>query len=355
MEQIERLDPFIGAWAHPHQIEAKESQFETHDPRGHGRFRTSVRPCSGARRDPAGDTRNTHPQSPTGRGCQLREPSFDEAQLGAVVGEVPRASVGVTRLVGASQASKQFGPGRMQVAEVVELEPVDDPQAGLGAVGFGDGTPESWRPWAGGEMEHADDPTYKDWMSRWRSKDGSSSSGFSARTLDSGRVVRRARTTAIFEETFVRTGVSILGKRMFDGGERFWPKEAPLPHSGPLLTHQVREPWERPGGTTFHFVNDGIDSACSERAGSAGGRDIRIAGGGNAIVQYLNAGLVDEISIALAPVVFRSGIRLFEGIEPTHIGFERGSNGLSQAPLDVDETRTPRLSVTITVEAGRRG
>src|SRR5205823_14592321 len=69
-----------------------------------------------------------------GRGCEFPEPSFDEAPLGAVIGQVPRAPVGGTRLVGPPEASQEFGPGRVQVAEVVELEPVDDAQAGLGAV-----------------------------------------------------------------------------------------------------------------------------------------------------------------------------------------------------------------------------
>jgi dihydrofolate reductase len=81
------------------------------------------------------------------------------------------------------------------------------------------------------------------------------------------------------------------------------------------LTHQVRDPWERPGGTTFYFVNEGIESALRQAREVAGDRDIRIAGGANAILQYLNAGLVDEFSIALAPVLFGTGIRLFDGID----------------------------------------
>jgi dihydrofolate reductase len=65
----------------------------------------------------------------------------------------------------------------------------------------------------------------------------------------------------ILEETFNRTGVSIMGKRMFDGGEHNWPEEAPFHTPVFVLTHEVRKPWERLGGTTFHFVNDGIESA----------------------------------------------------------------------------------------------
>jgi dihydrofolate reductase len=79
-----------------------------------------------------------------------------------------------------------------------------------------------------------------------------------------------------------------------------------------VLTKQVRGPWERPGGTTFYFVNDAIESALCQAREVAGGRDIRIADGANAIQQYLNAGLVDEFTVALAPVFFGAGLSLFD-------------------------------------------
>src|SRR5688572_15296885 len=126
----------------------------------------------------------------------------------------------------------------------------------------------------------------------------------------------------ILEETFKRTGVSIMGKRMFDGGEHRWPEEAPFHTPVFVLTHEVRRPWERPGGTTFHFVNDGIESALRQARAVAGGRDIRLAGGATTIRQYLNAGLVDEFDIALAPVFLGSGIRLYDGIDQDAIGLE---------------------------------
>ena len=123
----------------------------------------------------------------------------------------------------------------------------------------------------------------------------------------------------ILEETYNRTGVSIMGKRMFEGGELAWPEEAPFHTPVFVLTGEVRSPWERPGGTTFHFVNDGFESAVRRARAVAGGRDIRIAGGANVIQQYLNAGLVDEFSIAVSPVLLGSGLRLFDGIDPTRI------------------------------------
>ena len=79
-----------------------------------------------------------------------------------------------------------------------------------------------------------------------------------------------------------------------------------------VLTHEKREPWVRPGGTTFYFVNDGPESALEQAKESAGGRDIRISGGADVIQQYLNLGVIDELEIALAPVVFGGGRRLFE-------------------------------------------
>jgi dihydrofolate reductase len=119
----------------------------------------------------------------------------------------------------------------------------------------------------------------------------------------------------ILEETFQRTGVSIMGKRMFDSGERLWPEEAPFHTPVMVLTRQVRAPWERPGGTTFHFVNDGIRSALDKARAVANGRDIRIAGGAHTLRAYLNAGLVDEFHVAVAPVFLGSGVRLFERID----------------------------------------
>jgi dihydrofolate reductase len=81
-----------------------------------------------------------------------------------------------------------------------------------------------------------------------------------------------------------------------------------------VLTHKARKHWERPGGTTFHFVNDGIESALSQARKATGGRDVRIAGGANVIQQYLNAGLIDEFTIHHTPVFFGQGVRLFSGM-----------------------------------------
>lgn len=105
-----------------------------------------------------------------------------------------------------------------------------------------------------------------------------------------------------------------MGKRMFDAGARSWPEEAPFHTSVYVLTHEKREPWVRPGGTTFYFFNDGPAGALEKARESAGGRDIRISGGADVIQQYLNMGAIDELEIALAPVLFGSGRRLFENL-----------------------------------------
>src|SRR5690349_11404774 len=86
--------------------------------------------------------------------------------------------------------------------------------------------------------------------------------------------------------------------------ERAWPEEAPFHTAVYVLTHAKREPWVRPGGTTFYFINDGPQRALELARESAGSRDIRIAGGANVIQQYLTIGVVDELEIALAPVLF---------------------------------------------------
>ena len=114
--------------------------------------------------------------------------------------------------------------------------------------------------------------------------------------------------------TMERTGANIMGKRMFDQGEVAWPEEAPFHTPVFVLTHEKREPWVRPGGTTFFFVNDGPESALEQAREAAGGRDIRISGGADVIQQYLNLGAVDELEIALAPVMFGGGRRLFENL-----------------------------------------
>ena len=130
------------------------------------------------------------------------------------------------------------------------------------------------------------------------------------------------RDNDILRETFERTGVSVMGKRMFELGEQSWPADAPFHTPVFVLTHEKREPWERLGGTTFYFVNGGIESALEQARQAAGGRDVRIAGGGATLLEYVNACLIDELSIALSPVLIGSGVRLFEGVNADRVALE---------------------------------
>ena len=146
---------------------------------------------------------------------------------------------------------------------------------------------------------------------------------FFRENLKLGEGGEEGRDNDILRETFERTGASVMGKRMFDAGERMWPQEAPFHTPVFVVTHERREPWERPGGTTFHFVNDGIGPALDAARLAAGDRDVRIAGGGATIVEYLDHGLVDEFSVAVSPVLFGTGIRLFAGVDAGGVALEQ--------------------------------
>jgi dihydrofolate reductase len=121
--------------------------------------------------------------------------------------------------------------------------------------------------------------------------------------------------------TIARTGAYIMGKRMFEEGEAVWPNDL-YKADVFVLTHEKREPWVQEGTTTFYFINDGIESALNKAKVSAKGKDIRIQGGANTIQQFLNAGLVDEFFIHIAPVFLGKGIRLFEGMDAEKYSIE---------------------------------
>ncbi|MFG1796481.1 dihydrofolate reductase family protein [Nocardia sp. NPDC049149] len=145
---------------------------------------------------------------------------------------------------------------------------------------------------------------------------------FFRENLKLGEGGEEGRDNDIVRETFERTGASVMGKRMFDAGEQMWPAEAPFHTPVFVVTHQQRDPWERPGGTVFHFVNDGIESTLDQARKAAGDRDVRVAGGGATILEYLNAGLIDEFTIALSPVLFGAGVRLFDGIDAARVALK---------------------------------
>jgi len=133
--------------------------------------------------------------------------------------------------------------------------------------------------------------------------------------LELGEGGETGKDNDIVNEIINRSGASIMGKRMFVEGEANWPENAPFHTPVYVLTHEVREPWERKGGTTFYFINDGIEIALQEAKQAAGDKDIRIAGGADTIQQYLNAGLVDDFTINFSPIMLGKGVRLFDNID----------------------------------------
>ena len=179
---------------------------------------------------------------------------------------------------------------------------------------------------------------------------------FFRENLKLGEGGEEGRDNDILRETFERTGASVMGKRMFDAGEQAWPEEAPFHTPVFVVTHEKRDPWERPGGTTFHFVNDGIETALDQAREAAGDRDVRIAGGGATILEYVNAGLIDEFSIALSPVLFGSGIRLFEGVDAGRVALEpvRAEPTPAGDPPDLRRPGAVAVSTRARHDAARR-
>jgi dihydrofolate reductase len=145
---------------------------------------------------------------------------------------------------------------------------------------------------------------------------------FFRENLGLGEGGEEGRDDDIARETFERTGASVMGRRMFDLGEQAWPQEAPFHTPVFVVTHARRDPWVRPGGTVFHFVDEGIETALGLAREAAGDRDVRIAGGGATVLEYVNAGLVDEFHLALAPVLFGTGVRLFDGVDAGRVALE---------------------------------
>jgi dihydrofolate reductase len=139
--------------------------------------------------------------------------------------------------------------------------------------------------------------------------------------------------SAMLEESLRNTGATVMGRRMFSGGEGawendpnadgWWGDDPPFGHPVFILTHHSREPVTKQGGTTFTFVTDGIESALEQARAAAGGKDVAVGGGADVAQQYLRAGLLDELQISIAPVFLGGGTRLFDDLPPGKIGLER--------------------------------
>jgi dihydrofolate reductase len=133
----------------------------------------------------------------------------------------------------------------------------------------------------------------------------------------------------VVEEGRRNTGATVMGRRMYSGGEGpwendpnadgWWGDDPPFGHPVFVLTHHAREPVTKQGGTTFTFVTGGIEAALEQARAAAPDKDVLVAGGADAIQQYLKAGLVDELQIHVVPTLLGDGVRLFEN----HLGSER--------------------------------
>ncbi|HST26669.1 MAG TPA: dihydrofolate reductase family protein [Gaiellaceae bacterium] len=126
-------------------------------------------------------------------------------------------------------------------------------------------------------------------------------------------------------------GAVIMGRNMFGPVRGEWPAEPwngwwgdDPPYHCPVfvLTHHAREPVEMHGGTTFHFVTDGIEAALERATEASNGLDVAIGGGASTAQQYLRVGLVDEMRIHAVPVLLGRGERLFDGLDDALDGFE---------------------------------
>ena len=135
-------------------------------------------------------------------------------------------------------------------------------------------------------------------------------------------------STPVVEESVANIGATVMGRNMFGGHpgpwsaekpwDGWWGPNPPFHHPVFVLTHHARSPLQMEGGTTFHFVTDGIESALEQAKAAAGGKDVAVGGGAKAVQQYLRAGLVDEMEINLVPTLLGSGERLFDGVSDLH-------------------------------------
>jgi len=137
----------------------------------------------------------------------------------------------------------------------------------------------------------------------------------------------------VMAEVFARSGATIMGRRMFSGGEgpweddpnadAWWGDEPPFRHPVFVLTHHAREPVAKEGGTTFTFVTDGIESAAEQARAAAGDKDVGIGGGASVAQQYLRAGLLDEVQLHVVPLLLGGGARLLDNLGGAKLDLEQ--------------------------------
>jgi dihydrofolate reductase len=129
-------------------------------------------------------------------------------------------------------------------------------------------------------------------------------------------------STPFAEDILAGAGATVMGRNMFGGGpgpwdeswRGWWGESPPYHHPVFVLTHHAREPLSMEGGTTFHFVTDGIESALEQARAAAGERNVSLGGGASVAQQNLAAGLLDEVVVSIVPIVLGGGARLFDNL-----------------------------------------
>jgi dihydrofolate reductase len=129
-------------------------------------------------------------------------------------------------------------------------------------------------------------------------------------------------STPFAEDILAGAGATIMGRNMFGGGpgpweddwNGWWGDDPPYHNPVFVLTHHPREPVEMLGGTTYHFVTEGIESALEQARAAAEDKDVSLAGGASVAQQYLAAGLLDEVVVSIVPIVLGTGSRLFDNL-----------------------------------------
>ncbi|MPZ62098.1 MAG: dihydrofolate reductase [Propionibacteriales bacterium] len=169
-------------------------------------------------------------------------------------------------------------------------------------------------------------------------------------------------STRVVEEREANVGATVVGRNMFGGGpgpwgddpwRGWWGDDPPFHTPVFVITHHPREPLEMDGGTTFHFVTDGIESALERAREAADGKDVLLGGGANVIQQYLAAGLVDEFELNVVPVVLGGGERLLENVGTLKVEQIRARRRTSRISSTASSHRTARPATFGRHEPGR--
>jgi dihydrofolate reductase len=144
--------------------------------------------------------------------------------------------------------------------------------------------------------------------------------------------------------SFENLGAWIMGRNMFapsrgpwsdDGWKGWWGENPPYHVPVFVLSHHARAPITMAGGTTFHFVTDGIHAALERAKEAAQGRDVRLGGGAATIRQYLSAGLIDELHLVVSPMLLGQGEPLLAGIDTVGLGYRCTEHASSDHALHV--------------------